>query len=52
VDRYVELVRPLLLKREVRAEVTAVRRQTPKSITLTLSPTRTGAACAPGSSWV
>ena len=38
VDRYVELVRPLLLKREVRAEVTAVRRQTPKSITLTLSP--------------
>jgi stearoyl-CoA 9-desaturase NADPH oxidoreductase len=38
VDRYVELVRPLLLKREVRAEVTAVRRQTPKSVTLTLSP--------------
>jgi hypothetical protein len=38
VDRYVELVRPLLLKREVRAEITAVRAQTPKSITLTLSP--------------
>jgi stearoyl-CoA 9-desaturase NADPH oxidoreductase len=35
VDRYVELVRPLLV-REVRAEVTAVQRQTPKSVTLTL----------------
>src|SRR3954469_233393 len=33
VDRYVELVRPLLVKREVRAEVTAVRHQTPKSLT-------------------
>ena len=38
VDRYVELVRPLLLARDVRAEVTAVRRQTPKSVTLTLRP--------------
>ncbi len=38
VDRYVELVRPLLVKREVRAEVTAVRQQTPKSVTLTLRP--------------
>jgi stearoyl-CoA 9-desaturase NADPH oxidoreductase len=38
VDRYVELVRPLLVKREVRAEVTAARRQTPKSVTLTLRP--------------
>ena len=38
IDRYVELVRPLLLKRDVRAEVTAVRHQTPKSVTLTLSP--------------
>ena len=38
VDRYVELVRPLLVGREVRAEVTAVRRQTPKSVTLTLCP--------------
>ena len=35
VDRYVELVRPLL-SRDVRAEVTAVRRQTLKSVTLTL----------------
>jgi ferredoxin-NADP reductase len=38
VDRYVELVRPLLVKRDVRAEVTAVRHQTPKSATLTLCP--------------
>jgi ferredoxin-NADP reductase len=38
VDRYVELVRPLLLKRDVRAEVTAVRHQTPKSVTLALRP--------------
>src|SRR5664279_5800831 len=38
VDRYVELVRPLLLARDVRAEVTAVRHQTPKSVTLTLRP--------------
>jgi stearoyl-CoA 9-desaturase NADPH oxidoreductase len=36
VDRYVELVRPLLLARDVRAEVSAVRWQTPKSVTLTL----------------
>ena len=38
VDRYVELVRPLCVKRDVRAEITAVRRQTPKSVTLTLRP--------------
>jgi ferredoxin-NADP reductase len=38
VDRYVELMRPLLVKHEVRAEVTAVRHQTPKSVTLTLRP--------------
>jgi ferredoxin-NADP reductase len=38
VDRYVELVRPLLLKHDVRAEIRDVRHQTPKSVTLTLSP--------------
>jgi stearoyl-CoA 9-desaturase NADPH oxidoreductase len=38
VDRYVELVRPLLMKDAVRAEVTAVRHQTPKSTTITLRP--------------
>jgi ferredoxin-NADP reductase len=38
VDRYLELVRPLLVKHQVRAEVTAVRCQTPKSVTLRLRP--------------
>jgi len=38
VDRYVELVRPLLLRHDVRAEVVAVRHQTPRSVTLTLRP--------------
>jgi len=38
VDRYVELVRPLALARDVRAEITAVRWQTPRSVTLTLRP--------------
>ncbi|HWX45717.1 MAG TPA: ferredoxin reductase [Solirubrobacteraceae bacterium] len=38
VDRYVELVRPLLVGREVRAEIAAVRHQTPSSVTLTLRP--------------
>jgi ferredoxin-NADP reductase len=41
VDRYLELVRPLLVKHQVRAEVTAVRCQTPKSATLTLHPNDT-----------
>ncbi len=38
VDRYVELVRPLLVQREVRAEISEVRHQTAKSVTLTLRP--------------
>jgi stearoyl-CoA 9-desaturase NADPH oxidoreductase len=38
VDRYVELVAPLLVRRDVRAEVTAVDHQTPRSVTLTLAP--------------
>ncbi len=38
VDRYVELVRPLLVRREVRAEIAAVRHQTPRSVTLMLRP--------------
>jgi ferredoxin-NADP reductase len=38
VDRYIEIVRPLLVKRGVRAEVAGVRRQTSKSVTLTLRP--------------
>ena len=38
VDRYVELLSPLALTHGVRAEVTAVHHQTPKSVTLTLRP--------------
>ena len=38
VDRYTELIRPLMLARDVRAEVVGVRLQTPKSVTLTLRP--------------
>ena len=38
VDRYVELVRPLLVNDDVRAEITGVAQQTPKSVTLTLRP--------------
>ncbi|MGO8906749.1 MAG: FAD-binding oxidoreductase, partial [Solirubrobacteraceae bacterium] len=40
VDRYVELVRPLLLSHDVRAELVAVGHQTPKSVTLTLRPNK------------
>ena len=38
MDRYVELVSPLLLERDVRAKVAEVRRQTDRSVTLTLRP--------------
>ena len=38
IDRYVELLRPLAVKSEVRAEITHVCHQTPKSVTLTLRP--------------
>jgi ferredoxin-NADP reductase len=40
VDRYLELIRPTLTVAEARAEVLAVRRQTPRSVTLTLAPNR------------
>lgn len=38
VDRYLELIRPALTVHDARAEVTAVRRQTARSATLTLRP--------------
>src|ERR1035438_120816 len=38
VHRYMGLIRPARLKRDVRAEVSAVRHQPPKSVTLTLAP--------------
>ncbi|HEV7192995.1 MAG TPA: FAD-binding oxidoreductase [Jatrophihabitantaceae bacterium] len=40
VDRYLELVNPMLTVRELRAEVTDVWRTTPDTVTLTLRPTR------------
>ncbi|HST42525.1 MAG TPA: ferredoxin reductase [Conexibacter sp.] len=38
VDRYVELVKPVFSLRDVRAEIVAVRRATPGSVTLELRP--------------
>src|SRR5947209_12344674 len=40
IDRYLELIRPDLTIHDARAEVVAVRRQTPRSVTLTLRPNR------------
>lgn len=40
VDRYLELVHPMLTVRELRAAVTDVARPTPDSVVLTLRPTR------------
>ncbi|MFI5778823.1 ferredoxin reductase [Nocardia sp. NPDC051570] len=40
LDRYLELVRPTLTLRDLRAEITDVRRSTPGSVTLTLRPNR------------
>ncbi len=38
IDRYLELLRPEATIRDARAKVTAVTRQTPRSVTLTLAP--------------
>jgi len=40
VDRYLELVHPMLTVRELRAEVVGVARSTADTVTLTLRPTR------------
>lgn len=40
VDRYLELIHPMLTVRELRAAVTDVRRSTDDTVTLTLRPTR------------
>ncbi|MGQ0842156.1 ferredoxin reductase [Actinokineospora sp.] len=40
VDRYLELVHPMLTLRELRGEVTSVHRSTPDTVTLTIRPTR------------
>ena len=40
IDRYLELVNPMATVRDLRAEVTEVRRTTADTVTLTLRPTR------------
>ncbi|MEU7634343.1 ferredoxin reductase [Nocardia sp. NPDC049220] len=40
LDRYLELVRPTFTLRDLRAEITAVHRSVPGSVTLALRPTR------------
>jgi ferredoxin-NADP reductase len=40
LDRYLELVNPMLTVRELRARITDVQHPTPDSVTLTLRPTR------------
>jgi hypothetical protein len=40
MDRYLELVDPMLVRREIRGLVTGVRRQTPDTVTLTIRPSR------------
>jgi ferredoxin-NADP reductase len=47
-ERYVELIDPLASRHDVRAEVTAVSRQTPKSVTLTLAPNENWAGARAG----
>ena len=48
VDRYLELISPTLTVGDARAEVVAVRRQTPRSVTLTLRPNRAWAGFEAG----
>ena len=48
VDRYLELISPSLTVGEARAEVIGVRRQTARSVTVTLRPNRAWGGFAPG----
>jgi ferredoxin-NADP reductase len=48
VDRYLELISPTLTVGDARAEVVAVRRQTARSVTLTLRPNRAWAGFEAG----
>jgi ferredoxin-NADP reductase len=48
VDRYLELVDPTWTVREIRAEVVAVERQTPGTVTLTLCPNGSWSGFAAG----
>ena len=40
MDRYLELINPMLVRNEIRGVVTAVRRQTADTVTLTIRPSR------------
>jgi ferredoxin-NADP reductase len=48
MDRYLELVDPMLVRREIRGVVTAVRRQTADTVTLALRPSRAWRGFAAG----
>lgn len=48
VDRYLELIDPMLVRREIRGEVVALRRPTRDSITLTVRPSRAWQGFAAG----
>ncbi|MFE3291259.1 ferredoxin reductase [Rhodococcus sp. NPDC059234] len=48
LDRYLELVNPMATVRDLRAEVTEVRRTTADTVTLTVRPTRQWAGFAAG----
>ena len=48
VDRYLELVHPMLARRDLRAEITRVERPTADSVTLTLRPNRRWTGFAAG----
>jgi stearoyl-CoA 9-desaturase NADPH oxidoreductase len=48
VDRYLELISPTLTVGDARAEVVAIRRQTARSVTLTLRPNRAWAGFQAG----
>lgn len=48
IERYLELVDPLASRADVRAEITAVHHQTPKSVTLTLAANENWAGARAG----
>lgn len=48
VDRYLELIDPMLVRKEIRGEVVALRRPTRDSITLTVRPSRAWQGFAAG----
>ncbi len=47
-ERYVELIDPLASRTDVRGEITSVRHQTPRSVTLTIAPNENWAGAKAG----